>query len=385
MSAALTGYRVRRRTLWAIGCLVVVVLLALFFFDAHRKRTAAAAALDAGAPAAVPVVVVAARRERLPEQVEAIGTVVADQQVLVASEVAGRVTAIHFASGQAVRAGTALVQLNDAPMRRELDRHRATAVLAGSSLERARRLQGQILSRAEFERHQATHDEARAQVAQMQEEIAQRRVRAPFDGVLGVRRINLGQYVDAGTPIVTLTDPSRLHVDFSVPERHLAVLGIGLDVSLVPDGTVGGRRTGTITAIDPRVDDVDRMVKVRATLDAAAHTPLWPGTFARVHVQLPEREAALTVPAVAVATALSGESLYVVRRGEGGAHAALVPVRTGTRHGDRVALEGEAIKAGDLVVVAGQINLRDGAAVTPRTQTSPAAVPAVVAAAARAD
>lgn len=390
MSAASAGYRVSRRTLVAIGCSVIAVLLALFFFDAHRKRAAASAALDAGAPAAVPVVVAAARREQLAEHVEAIGTVVADQQVLVAAEVAGRVSAIHFSSGQVVKAGAPLVQLNDAPMRRELDRHRAAAELAGSSLERAKRLQGQILSRAEFEQHQATHAERYAQVAQVEEEIAQRRVRAPFDGVLGVRRINLGQYVEAGTPIVTLTDPSRLHVDFSVPERYLAVLTTGLDVSLSLDGGEGAGLSGkgTVTAIDPRVDDVDRMVKVRATLDNAAPAGLWPGTFARVHVQLPAREAVVTVPAIAVAASLSGESLYVVRRTEGSARAALVPVRTGTRRGDRVALEGDAIQGGDLVVVSGQINLRDGAAVATRAEASNAATAAAavgVAAAARAE
>ena len=384
MSAASARYRVSRRALVAIGCSVIAVLLALFFFDAHRKRAAASAALDAGAPAAVPVVVAAARREQLPEHVEAIGTVVADQQVLVAAEVAGRVSAIHFSSGQVVKAGAALVQLNDAPMRRELDRHRAAADLAGSSLERAKRLQGQILSRAEFEQHQATHAERRAQVAQVEEEIAQRRVRAPFDGVLGVRRINLGQYVEAGTPIVTLTDPSRLHVDFSVPERYLAVLTTGLDVSLSLDGGAGAGAgagagisgKGTVTAIDPRVDDVDRMVKVRATLDSAAPAGLWPGTFARVHVQLPAREAVVTVPTIAVAASLSGESLYVVRRTEGSARAALVPIRTGARRGDRVALEGDAIQGGDLVVVSGQINLRDGAAVATRSEATIAATAA---------
>lgn len=385
MSAASTGYRVSRRSLVAIGCSVIAVLLALFFFDAHRKRVAASAALDAGAPAAVPVVVAAARREQLSEHVEAIGTVVADQQVLVAAEVAGRVSAIHFSSGQVVKAGAPLVQLNDAPMRRELDRHRAAAELAGSSLERAKRLQGQILSRAEFEQHQATHAERRAQVAQVEEEIAQRRVRAPFDGVLGVRRINLGQYVDAGTPIVTLTNPRRLHVDFSVPERYLAVLTTGLDVSLSLDGGAGVSGKGTVTAIDPQVDGVDRMVKVRATLDSAAPAGLWPGTFARVQVQLPAREAVVTVPAIAVAASLSGASLYVVRRTEGSARAALVPIRTGMRRGDRVALEGDAIQGGDLVVVSGQINLRDGAALATRAEATTAAAAAGVAAAARAE
>lgn len=374
MSANARNHRTRGFVLIGIAVGVVILLVLLALFDAHRKRSAASAAATASAPSAVAVVAEAARRETLPRQIEAIGTVVADQQVLVAAEVAGRITALHFTSGQMVKAGAALAQLNDAPLQRELDRHRAAATLADASLARAHRLKDQILSRAEFEQHQASHAQQHAQVAEVQAQIAQRRVRAPFEGVLGVRQVNLGQFVEAGTPIATLTDLRHLHVDFRVPERFLSLLSEGLAVQLSADGVADSSTIGRISAIDPRVDQNDRMVTVRATLPTADKGKLWPGIFARVLVTLPPEPPAVTVPAIAISASLSGDSLYVVRDNNGKPRAHLLPVQTGTRHGDRVALH-SGLQAGELVVTSGQINLQDGAQVS----MPPTAVPPVAA------
>ncbi len=361
MSPVANSRPLRRSVLIGIALGVITLLVALTLFDMYRKRGAAAAASAAGTPTAVPVVVEAARREALPKQIEAIGTVVADQQVLVAAEVAGRITALHFSSGQSVKAGTPLAQLNDAPMQRELERHRAAATLADASLARAHRLKDLVLSRAEYEQHQASHAQQHAQVAQILAEIAQRRVRAPFDGVLGVRQVNLGQFVEAGTPIATLTDLRHLHVDFRVPERFLPLLSEGLAVQLSVDGVSDSGVVGRISAIDPRVNQDDRMVNVRSTLTAPGKGNLWPGAFARVLVTLPPDPPAVTVPAIAISASLAGDSLYVVRENAGKPQARLLPVQTDMRHGDRIALRNSDLQAGELVVVSGQINLQDGA------------------------
>ena len=376
MTPRTRNHRASRTVLMAIAIGVISLLIALTLFDVYRKRIAATAATAAGAPVVVPVVVEAARSEALPKQIEAIGTVVADQQVLVAAEVAGRITAIHFASGQHVKAGAPLVQLNDIPLQRELDRHRAAASLADASLARADRLKEQVLSRAEYERHQASHAQEHAQVAQIQAEIAQRRVRAPFDGELGVRQVDLGQFIEPGTAIATLTDLRNLHVDFRVSERFLPQLSTGIAVQLSADGVADSIAAGTITAIDPRVDQDDRMVDVRATITTAHTGKLWPGAFARVQVSLAADPPAVTVPAIAISASLSGDSLYVVRDKQGMTQAHLLPVKTGMRHGDRVALHSGSLKAGELVVVAGQINLRDGVQVSTRTATTTAALTA---------
>jgi len=363
-----------RRSRTKLGLLLVTliaVLAGLFLFDWQRKRTAERAAQSAVEPTAVPVVVARASRETVPVTIEAIGTIVADRQVLVAAEVAGRVTRIHFDSGQVVPAGAPLVQLNDGPVRRLLDRHRAAARLAQANLARATRLHGQTMSRAEYEQHVAAHAESQALVAQTQEDLALRLVRAPFDGTLGVRQVNLGQYVQAGTPIATLADLETLHVDFTVPERYRALIAAGQEVLLADDAGSGPAARGRVTSIDPLLDRDHRAAVVRATLDAPAAGRWWPGRFARVSLQLPPGPAQLTVPAVAVTASLAGESLFVIRRAEGHEQARFVPVLAGARHGDRVAVQGDGLQDGDLVVVAGQIHLRDGARVASRQAGTP--------------
>jgi len=344
--------------------LVLAAIGGLYLYDAQRKTALAAQTAAGGDPAPVPVVVAPARVQALPPSLQAIGTVLADQQVLVASEIAGRVTAIHFASGQHVAAGMPLVQLNDGPVQRELERHRASAMLARANLERAKRLHGQTMSRAEYEQHVAAYAQSRAQVAQSEEDAAHRLVRAPFTGTLGLRQVNLGQYVEAGTPLATLTDTRVLHVDFTLPHRHRSALRLGLDVSVTGDG--GAPLAGKLTAIDPQGDAGDRAVRLRATLSAEAAGQLWPGAYTPVRVTLPPPPATVTVPAVAVQSSLSGETIFAVQGSGADARARLVPVRTGARQDGVVALSAADLRVGDLVVVAGQMNIQDGSPVLVR-------------------
>lgn len=338
----------------------------LYLYDSQRKQAAEQAALAAGEPAPIAVEVAAVRSEVLPATVKAIGTVVADHQVLVAAEVAGRITKVHFTSGQTITAGTPLVQLNDGPLRSELERRRVALRLASTHLDRAKRLRGQTMSSAEYEQHVAAYDEARALVAQSEEDISQRLVRAPFGGELGLRRINLGQYVEAGTPIATLTDNRVLHIDFTVPERNRAALKTGLQVRVKGDGESGKTLSGQISAIDPQVDKENHAIRVRATLRNDAQGALWPGKFAHVVLELSPGPAVTTIPTVALETSLSGERIYALRETDGVLRAQLVSVRTGSQSDSRTEVLGSNLNEGDLVVVAGQINLQDGALVAPR-------------------
>ncbi|MDN7139906.1 efflux RND transporter periplasmic adaptor subunit [Pseudomonas sp. JQ170] len=338
----------------------------LYLYDNHRKQAAEEAALATGEADPIPVEVASVRSEVLPATVMTIGTVVADHQVLVAAEVDGRITKVHFTSGQTITAGTPLVQLNDGPLRSELERRRVALRLAQTHLERAKRLHGQTMSRAEFEQHVAAYDEARALVAQSEEDISQRLVRAPFTGELGLRRINLGQYVEAGTPIATLTDNRVLHIDFTVPERHRAALKTGLQVRVKGDGDSGKTMAGQISAIDPQVDKENHAIRVRATLRKEAQGTLWPGKFAHVALELSPGPAVTTIPTVALESSLSGERIYALRKTDGALRAQLVSVRTGAQSDSRTEVLGGTLNEGDLVVVAGQINLQDGALVAPR-------------------
>jgi len=357
--------RTARRKLALTATLVLAAIGGLYVYDTHRKAASAAQTAAAGETAPVPVVVAPVRVQALPATLQAIGTVVAEQQVLVAPEVAGRITAIHFASGQQVTAGLPLVQINDGPLRRELERHRASAALALANLDRAKRLLGQTMSRAEYEQHAALHAETKALVAQGEEDLAQRLVRAPFAGTLGLRLINLGQYVEAGTPIATLTDTRLLHVDFTLPDRHAAALRVGLDVSVASDGGGQAPLAGRLSAIDPQIDAGNRALRLRATLAPDAEGRLRPGAYAQVSVSLPAGPATLTVPAEAVQSTLSGVTVYAVRNDDP-ARVRLVSVQTGATQDGQVTLSGTDLREGDLVVIAGQINLHDGAAIRPR-------------------
>lgn len=363
MSAA----RPSAKKLISSGLVVAAALVALFLFDVSRKQAAVNAAQSGAEAAAVPVVVHPISNQIVQQTIDAVGTVTADQQVLIASEVAGRVTQIHFDSGATVKAGTALVQLNDASLRKELDRHRATAELARVNLERAKRLHGQSMSRAQYEQHVAAYAESEAQVAQTEAEIALRSVRAPFTGVLGVRRVNLGQYVEAGVPIVSLTDMSKVHVDFTIPDRYRSQVAPGLEVSLSDDAAKPAVAAGKVTSVDPQIDAAHRAVSVRATLHDRYRQQWLPGAYVHVQVRLPSDRTALHVPAVALNTSLSGQSVFVIRKDGDRGIAQQVSVRelAETSTGD-VAIESDSLRAGDLVVVAGQINLRDNSPVTLR-------------------
>lgn len=342
----------------------------LYLYDLLRKHEAQAAAVAAGEPVAVPVVVASASGAPLARQVETIGTVVADHQVLVAAEVSGRITQIHFTSGQKVKSGTALVQLNDGPLRSEIERRKVAVRLAQTDLERAKRLHGQTLSSADYERYVAASAEAQALLEQAREEAAQRLVRAPFNGELGVRQVNLGQYVEAGTPIATLIDSSVLHVDFSVPERYRELLQTGLVTRIQGHDPQQAANLGRVTAIDPQISKENRAIRVRATLAPLA--PISPGQFVHVSLQLPPGTPTTTVPTVALESSLTGDFVYVLRTDGERQTAHRLAVSTGQQSEDRTEVFGQAIGPDDLVVISGQINLQDGAQVTTRIADAPA-------------
>ena len=342
----------------------------LYLYDLLRKREAQAAAQAAGEPAPVAVVVASASGAPLARHVDTIGTVIADHQVLGAAEVAGRITQIHFTSGQKVKSGMPLVQLNDGPLRSELERRKVAMRLAQTDLERAKRLHGQTMSSADYERYAAAHAEAQALLEQAREEAAQRLVRAPFSGELGVRQVNLGQYVEAGTPIATLTDPTVLHVDFNVPERYRELLQTGLVTRIQGHDRQQAASLGRVTAIDPQISKENRAIRVRATLPAQVQVS--PGQFVHVSLQLPPGTPTTTVPTVALESSLTGDFVYVLRRDGERQTAHRLAVNTGQQSEDRTEVLGQAIAPHDLVVISGQINLQDGAQVTSRVAEVPA-------------
>lgn len=348
---------------WAAGLLAVAVMAGgglywKFGRAPHQGGWSMAPAKVAVAPV---------MQADFPVALSGIATLEATRQVLVPAETDGRVTRILFTAGERVRAGQLLVQLNDAPEQGELARLQAQARNARALLERTRRLvPQQAATREQLDQAQADYDQAAGEIKRIQALIEQKRVKAPFDGVLGVRRVNLGQFARAGDPLVSLTDAASVYANITLPEQALGALRTGQPVTVTVDAHAGRVFDGTVTTIEPQVDPGTRTVRVQATL-VNADGALAAGMFAHGQVVLPPRPGVLTVPETAVSYSAYGDSVYVVTTPKGG-EASAPPtvtqayVQTAERvHGRVVVTKG--LKPGDRVVTSGQLRLHNGAPV----------------------
>ncbi len=372
-----------RRVFWFLVFLVIaVVLLGGFFGFEQFKQKMMGQYFASMVPPPTPVSTAKATAESVPQSLEAIGTLMAVHQVAISPQVDGKVIALNFESGQQVKAGDVLVQLDDASERADLSTFQAQARLATANLARARQLAvKQFGSKQDVDVQQSQLDQANAGIAKSQTQISYKTIKAPFGGLLGVRQVNLGQYLSAGGAIVTLTDLDRLYVDFTLPEQDKAALSVGQALELHLDSFPDRPFTAAIASIDPQVDPNMRAVKIRGELDNADHA-LQPGMYARVDVVLPPTPNVVTVPETAVDYTVYGDSVYVVKDGKDKDGKPLTDkegkpqlvaeqtfVTLGPRFGDKVSIL-KGIGAGDTVVVGGQLKLHNGAAVTLSTDTS---------------
>jgi multidrug efflux system membrane fusion protein len=372
-----------RRTFWFLVFLVIaVVLLGGFYGFEQFKQKMMGQYFASMVPPPTPVSTAKADAESVPQALDAIGTLVAMHQVAISPQVDGKVMALKFESGQNVKAGDVLVQLDDATERSDLATFQAQMRLATANLARARQLASkQFGSKQDVDVQQSTLDQANAGIAKSQTQIGYKTIKAPFGGMLGVRQINLGQYLAAGTAIVTLTDLDELYVDFTLPEQDRTALSVGQAVTLSLDAFPDRHFDATIASIDPQVDPNMRAVKIRGQLANPEHA-LLPGMFARVSVVLPPEPNVVTVPETAVDYTVYGDSVYVVKDGKDKDGKPMVDkdgkpqlvaeqtfVTLGPRFGDKVSIL-KGINAGDTVVVGGQLKLHNGATVTLSTDTS---------------
>jgi len=347
---------------------IVIVVLTVFigafgYFQFVVKPEMVKGFIKAAGQPPVTVSTEIAKTEQWLPKLPAIGTFRAVQGVDVASEVGGIVREINFDSGHLVTAGTVLVQLDDSV--EQADLKSGLALLKKAELELVR--QRELLSRKNtsqttYDAAVASRDTAAAAVDRVRAVIAQKSIRAAFAGRLGIRKVDLGQYVSSGTAMVTLQRLSPIYVDFPIPEQELAKLRIGTKVEVKVDAEPGKDYEGEVEAIDAKVDQATRNVLVRAQLEnrEARHLP---GMFAEVNVVSGGPEEMVTVPRTAVTYSLYGDSVYVVVEApaaDGKEKQLIVDrrfVRVGETRGDRVAIL-EGVKAGEQVVTGGQIKLR---------------------------
>jgi multidrug efflux system membrane fusion protein len=349
-----------------VGLLLALLVGALVGFNAFRSHMIAQFFANNKPPPAN-VTVAEAKSEVIPNLLTAVGELVAVHQVNVTSDVSGRITDIMFAAGASVKAGSPLLQLFDGPDQGDLASFKAQATGAQLALDRAKQLAArQFGPQSTVDAAQATFDQANAGIAKTQALISQKLVRAPFDGELGVRHVEVGQFLTAGTQIVSLTDLSELYANFTVTEKDSGQLKVGQTVRVAVDAYPGRSFEGKINTIEPQISSDTRNIHVQATIANPEHI-LKPGMFATTTVVLPDKPAVITVPETAVDYTLYGDSVFLIteKKTDDGKTSLAVArsfVRTGNRINGRAEIL-SGLKPGDRVVAVGQLKLQPGAAV----------------------
>ncbi|MBP7442829.1 MAG: efflux RND transporter periplasmic adaptor subunit [Thauera sp.] len=363
--------------------LSLIGLAALAGYAWHVNRAPApATAQSAAAPAtgagggsgggaqAAPIVVEThtVQTRALADDVSAVGSLVSNESVVLRPEVSGRIETIRFRDGETVRRGAVLVELDSAVERAELQQARANLTLAESNFRRTQDLFGRkFVSQSSLDDARAKLEVARAGLALAQARLARMQVRAPFDGVVGIRSVSPGDFVKDGDALINLEDIATLKLDFRLPELYLDRVRPGQALELSSDVLPGEVHSATVEAIDPLVDAQGRAVRLRASL-VNPDMRLRPGVFARVRLILAERAEVPVVPEAALVPA-PGNTQFVYRVEDGKVQR--VSVTTGQRRDAMVEVV-DGLAPGAVVVTAGQLKLRDGAAV--KVAATPAGV-----------
>jgi len=305
-----------------------------------------------------PVAIAVVEQATWPRSLTAVGSVSAVQDVMVTTEVPGQIKAIRFESGDRVAAGDVLVILDDSIDAAELAGLRAAKRLADLQYARADKLRRErTMSEAQYDEAAARRSEADALVAAKAAHVEKKTIRAPIDGTLGLRRVDLGDYLAPGAEIVSLQSLDTVFVDYRLPERELARVKVGQDIGIRVQAYPDREFTGRIASIDPAIDVATRMVRIRARLPNEQGL-LRPGMFAEVNTREDTVNEVLVVPNTAITYSPYGNSVYLVIDGDGQLKVSRRPVSTGEVRDGLVAIV-DGLAAGDRVVAVGQNKLRN--------------------------
>lgn len=347
---------------------VILGLLGIFLILAGIKVWQIMTLVSAGKKAVPPpTTVTSAQVEQGDWQpmLTAVGSVSPVQGAMISAELAGTVAEIDFESGKLVKKGDVLLQLDASAEEAQMRSAQADAELAQRDYERAQDLATRkVISAAELDAAKSKMSQKTAAVENMQSVIDKKKIRAPFDGIAGIRAVNPGQMVKVGDPLVSLQAMDHVFVDFALPQQQLADVKPDLPVKVTTDAIPNREFEGKVTAINSTIDPATRNVSLQATLDNADHA-LRAGMFARVKVLLPLKQQTLFIPATAVSYAPYGNSVYVIEKktDEKTQKEALILrqafIRTGETRGDFVAVT-DGVKAGEQVVSTGVFKLRNG-------------------------
>lgn len=353
-----------------IGFVAVVLLLGGY---KYKQITAMSSVMHTPPPIAVTTA--QAQSVDWHAYVNAIGTLAPVEGVTISADADGTITRIAVDSGQAVKTGDLLVELDTSIEVAQLAAAQARSNLAKINIERAKDLwERNVSSKSEYDLAEATYKQTLAEVAALDALIGKKQVRAPFDGRVGIRMVNLGQFVARGRALLPLQKLDPIFVNFSVPQRQLPMMALGLEVGISVDATAGRPLKATVTAINSEVDASTRNISVQATM-ANPKEELRAGMFARVEVQMSDSEVQVVVPSTAISYASYGNSVFIVEKMKGPDGKEYLGVRQqfvqlGANRGDLIAIT-SGVKAGETIVTSGVFKLRNSAAVQVNNTVQP--------------
>ena len=366
-----------KRMILMLG-VMAVLLTALGFIKFKQVESAVQASAFQPPPEAVTSIV--AEREQWPATMTVIGTMEAVQGVTVSADLPGTVDRINFDSGKAVKEGEVLVELDTRQERAQLAALEAQRDLARVNFSRMQQLvDAGVISRMEFDQATAQQKQTEANVQETRATIERKTIRAPFSGILGIRKVNLGQYLPAGSPVVSLQALSPIYVNVGVPQQAVSQVKIGSKLHLTTEDVAGQLFTGTVTAIDSIVDEATRNIQVQATL-SNPQGKLRPGMFVQVEVAMGASRPVVPLPASAISYAPYGDSVFVITdlkdpKGQSYRGVRQQFVKVDGSRGDQVAVV-SGLNPGDEVVTSGVFKLRNGAAVQVNNKVQPGNNPA---------
>jgi len=370
-----SGVRPRRR--WRSVTLAICLLIAIGGFVFGIK------VLQIGKMVSTPMVMqpttvssAVVKEEDWAPTLSAIGSVSAVQGAVVSAELGGVVAEINFQSGGVAKKGDVLMRLDSSAEEAQLHTAEADLELAKANLDRERDLAvRKVVSKQELDTAQSTFGQKQGAVDNMRAFITKKQIRAPFDGMLGIRQVNVGQMINSGQQVVQLTALDRVYVDFALPQQNLPQLAAGYEARVHADSLPGREFKGKVTAINSMVDNVTRNISLQATFDNPDHE-LHPGMFVKVEVILPNKSKTLVIPGSAVSYAPYGNSVFVIdnkkdpKTGKESQSLRQAFVRIGEARGDFVAVT-DGLKAGDVVVSTGVFKLRNGMPVVINNDLAP--------------
>jgi membrane fusion protein (multidrug efflux system) len=360
-----------------IAVLVLMIgLISGLGFIKYRQVQAMAAQFAAMQPPPEAVTTIVAEREEWPATISSIGTVAAVQGVTVSADLPGIVDRIAFDSGKPVKQGDVLVELDTRQEEAQLAAAQAQLELSRLTFERMQGLVAQdAVSRAEFDEAAAGFKQAEARIREIRATIERKTIRAPFSGVLGIRAVNLGQYLSGGDAVVPLQSLDPIYVNFGVPQQDARQMRLGRTVKITASDLGDQQFTGRISALDSVVDEATRNVRVQATL-ANPGGKLRPGMFVQAQVMLGANQPVVALPGSAISYAPYGDSVFVVaelknEKGQPYQGVRQQVVKLGGARGDQIAVL-SGVEPGEVVVTSGVFKLRNGAAVQINNKVQPA-------------